>query len=137
LLLALTLTTLSFFARTLLSNAAGFFRRLLPSLLFFGTPKILGFNPFALATLILNTLGLTTCGLFDLAPLGVNFVLLLTSLLFENIALDVRALTAHLDVNCARTTLRAGQLEFLLRLALECDLARRRVSVVATTVAAS
>jgi hypothetical protein len=135
LLLALALATLSLLARTLLGNAASFFCRLLASLLFFGTTEILGLNPFALTALVLNTLRLATYHFFGLAPLGVDFVLLLTSLFFENVALDIRALTAHLNIHCASAPLRAGQLEFLLRLALECDLARCRIAVVSTTVA--
>jgi hypothetical protein len=136
LLLALALTALGFLARTLLCKATSFFCRLLPRLLFFGTTEVLGFNPLALTALVLNTLRLATNRFFGLAPLGVDFVLLLTSLFLENIALDVRALTAHLDIDGASAALRAGQLEFLLRLALECDLTRRRISVVSTTVAA-
>jgi hypothetical protein len=135
LLLALALTTLSFLARTLLGNATSFFCRFLPRLLFFGTTEILGLNPFALTALVLNTLRLATGDFFDFAPLSVDLVLLLTSLLFENVALDVGALPAHLNIHCASATLHAGQLELLLRLALECDLARRRIAVVSTTVA--
>jgi hypothetical protein len=56
LLLALALTTLGFLARTLLSKATSFFCRLLPRLLFLGTTEVLGFNPLALTTLVLNAL---------------------------------------------------------------------------------
>jgi hypothetical protein len=136
LLFSLTLATLSILTCTLLGDATRFFRRLLPRLLFFGATKVFGLNPLALAALVLNALGLETRGFFNLAALRIDFVLLLTSLLFENVALDVRPLPAHFDIHGASTTLRACQLEFALRLALERYLARRRISVVSAPVAA-
>jgi len=136
LLLALTLTTFGVLARALFRSATRLFCRLLPRLLFFGTTQILGFNPLALAALVLNPLRLATYDFFGLAALGVDLVLLLTGLLFENVALDVGPLSTHFDIDCASAALRARKLEFLLRLALESDLARRRISVVATAMAA-
>ena len=137
LLLTLALATLGFFTRTLFSSTTCFFRSLLSRLLFFSTTKVLGLNTLALAALVLDTLRLAAHGLFGLATLGVDLVLLLTSLLFEHIALDVGLLLANFDVHRTSTTLRAGQLELALRLALERDLAGRSIAVVATAVAAT
>src|SRR6185312_17048099 len=76
---------------TLLGNSACLFR-FLPRLLFFGAPQILGLQTLALAALVFNTLHLEASCLFDLATLGVDFVLLLAGLLFEHVPLDVRPL---------------------------------------------
>ena len=135
LLFTLALASFSLFTCALLGNTTRFFRSLLFRLLFFSATKVLGLNTLALTTLILNALGLAADGFFGLAALGVDLILLMTSLLFEHVALDVGLLLTYLDVHCASTTLRACQLELALRLALERDLARRRISVVSASVA--
>jgi len=136
LLLSLALTTLCLFTSLLLGSATSIFRGLLPCLLFFGTPKILRLESLALAALVFNTLQLQTRYFFSLATLGVDFVLVLPSLLLENISLDVCALTAYFDVHGTSTTLCAGELQLALRLALECDLPRCSIAVITTSVAA-
>ena len=60
------------------------------------------------------------------ATLRVDLLLRGAVLLLEHVALDVGALDAHFDADGARAALRAGQLQFALRLALERDARRRR-----------
>src|SRR5258708_33325358 len=97
LLFTLALAAFSFFTCMLLGKATRFFRGLLFRLLFFSATKAFGLNTLALTALVLDALGLAAYGFFSLAALGVDLVLLLTSLLFEHIALDVGPLPTYFD----------------------------------------
>ena len=92
---------------------------------------MLSFSPTSADTLVF-----ALYGLFGLATLGVYLVLLLTSLFLQHIAFDVRALGTHLDINCAGTTLSAGELDLLLRLAAESDFAGRGIAALTTVATA-
>src|SRR6185437_11422798 len=106
----LSLARLGFFARTLLRGPARIFLRLLACLLFFDTTPVLSFQTLTLAALSLDTLRLALHGLFGLATLLIDLVLLLASLLLEHVALDVGAFAAHFHVDGAGPALGAGEL---------------------------
>ena len=133
-LLTLALAALGFFTRTLFSSTSCFFRGPQLCLFFLSATQILRLNTLALTTLAFKTLSLETCGVLDLTPLGVDLILMVTGLFFQNITLDVRFLLANFDVHRTSATLHAGQLELALRLALERDFARRSIAVVTTSV---
>jgi len=126
-----------FFAGLLFSNTPCFFRSLQFRLFFFSTTKVLGLNTLALTALVLYTLRLAAHCVFSLTTLGINLILLMSSLLFQHITLDVGLLLANFDVHRTSTSLRAGQLELALRLALERDFAGRSIAVLATSVGAT
>ncbi len=133
---------------------AGVFFRFLEARLFLGLCRrdllgrlaglFLGVEPLfflLLPLLFLETRGLFLLGLqalllalfrfetlFFLATLAIELLLLLLGLLLEHVALDVGPLAADLDVDRARTTLRAGKLELRLRLALERNAPGRGVA---------
>ncbi len=134
-LFALTRATLFLFTRSLLGSTQGLFLCFLLRGLFFNAAAGVGFDALALDALGFDTVVLALYGLFGLTTLGVYLVLLLTSLFLQHIAFDVRALGTHLDINCAGTTLSAGELDLLLRLAAESDLAGRGIAALTTTVA--
>src|SRR6185437_12741313 len=136
LFLALPFAPLGVLTGTLLGNAARVFLGFLPRLLLFGTAAVLALEALALAALVFDTLALAPRRLLGLAALLVDLVLLLARLFLEDIPLDIGTLTAHLDVDGACTSLCAGQLELALRLAAQCDLARRGITAVTASVAA-
>src|SRR5690606_25747260 len=116
-LLKLALAGFGLFARTLLGKLAGLLGLLLPELLFFDTAPVLGLEPLVLASLGFGALGFRARGSLGLAPLRFDVFLLLPGLLLQHVALDVRALAAHLDVHGARAALGARELQLALRLA--------------------
>ena len=90
--------------------------------------------------LVCGALGL---GVFLLAPLGllgvallVEFFLAVTLLFLDHRTVEVRLLATHLDRDRAGPALRRGELDLLLRLALQRDLARSRGILLATVRAA-
>jgi hypothetical protein len=97
---------------------------LLAIVFLFDAPAVLGLHALALATFRLETLGLLAHGIVCLAPLGIDLILRNARLFLQHVALDVRLLLTHFDVDRARTTLRARELQLRLRLALQSDLAR-------------
>ena len=87
----------------------------------------------AVEALLLETFGLHPLEgglrlLLGLAHL-VDFLLLQTRLILENLALDIGALAAHLDIHGPCAALGTCQLEFGLGLASQRDLARRGVGL--------
>ncbi len=124
---------LGHFARLHLGHAPRFFLGGALAHFLVGAPAAFLFEALAVETLLLQPLVLGTLErgfrlLLGLAHL-VDLFLLQASLVLENLALDVGAFAAHLDVDGAGAALRARELEFGLRLAPQRDLARRRVGL--------
>jgi hypothetical protein len=136
LLLALPFKALSLFPGALLRCPSSLFGGLFAGLLFFSPPQVLRLETLALAALILEPLAFESRSLFGFAALGVDLILLMARLLFEYIAFDVGALPPHLDIDGAGAALCARQLELLLGLALQRDLPRGGIAVVAAAVSA-
>ncbi len=136
LLFPLSLPGLRLFACPLFGLPARIFLRLLPRLLFLDAAAVFGLEPLAFAALRLDALGLPLHGLFGLAALLVDLVLLLARLLLEHVALDVGAFAADLHIDGPGAALDARQLQLALGLALESDLAGRGIAVVLAPVAA-
>ena len=107
-----------------------------------GAPPALFLDPLAVEALLLHALALGALerglGLLLRLALLVELFLLQARLILEDLALDVGALAAHLDIHRSCAALRARELEFRLRLAAQRDLARRRVrlGVIAPVAAA-
>ena len=107
-----------------------------------GAPPAFLLEPLAVQALLLQALALGALdrglGLLLRFAQLVQLFLLQARLILEDLALDVGALAAHLDIHRSGAALRARELEFGLRLAAQRDLARRRVGlgVVAPVAAA-
>ena len=110
---------------TLLGQAPGLLGGLARGRLFLDTSAVLRLEALRLKALVLLTVALELCGLFDLAGLEIGLRRGGACLLFEHIAFDIGAFDTHLDVDRARTPGGTGELDLALLLALQSDLARR------------
>ncbi len=90
--------------------------------------------PLLLSLLLLFLAAKLSFARLFLTALGVELLLLLTSLFFEHVPLDIGAFAPHLDRDRARTALTARQPELALRLALQRNLARGCRSGILTAV---
>ena len=119
------------FACLYLGDAARFLFRRALAVLFVAAPPALLLEPLAVQPLLLETLALRAfergLGLLLRFALLVDLFLLVAGLVLEDLALDVGALAANLDVDGARASLRARELQFRLRFAPQRDLPRGRI----------
>src|SRR6185312_6262466 len=125
------------FALLLFGDATRIFGGLLLAVGFFlDAAAILRLHALVFAALGFEPLRLGAHGFIGLAALRVDLILLLTRLLLQHVALDVRLFLTHLDVDGARTPLRARELDLLLGLAAEGDLVGRAAFLPAAVAAA-
>src|SRR5487761_2199579 len=90
-----------------------------------GLAPVLFFQPLAIEALAFEPLALLSfqrgLRLFLGLALPVDFFLLMSGLILEDLALHVGALAAHFDVDRTSTPLRARELQFRLRFAPQGD----------------